>query len=115
MSLIKYDFEQGLPYVMFGKNKQAQPSFVVVNNGAECVQIRSSLLTSMLLKYFGMRLEIYMSFRFISWYVMSYTGIFHLYETKLFMICEFRLIPECSLLKPEIFSKKNPFKLRNQS
>ena len=47
-----------------------------------------------------------MSFRFISWYVMSYTGIFNLYETKLYMICEFRLIPECSLLKPEIFSKK---------
>nr|XP_022302979.1 uncharacterized protein LOC111110671 isoform X4 [Crassostrea virginica] len=38
----------GLQYVMFEKDKQPQPSFVVISNGAEVVQISRSLFTSKL-------------------------------------------------------------------
>lgn len=38
----------GLQYVMFEKDKQPQPSFVVISNGAEVVQISRSLFVSKL-------------------------------------------------------------------
>lgn len=41
-------FGQGLQYVMFEKENKAQPSFVVISNGAEVVQISRSLFISKL-------------------------------------------------------------------